>query len=79
MRNGGKISMKKLKYYIETWLDGKNVRGIYVSSMDIHECIDIYNGIVRKEKPCFINGNVHKIMESCGIKSVPYGIGWKVA
>ena len=35
--------MKKFKQYIETWLDGKQVRGIKnVPPSTIWECVDIY-------------------------------------
>lgn len=32
--------MQKFKKYIETWMDGKFVKGISVSLYDIHTCID---------------------------------------
>ena len=71
--------MKKLRGYIEIWLDGKQVRGIKnVPLATIRECIAIYNGIVRKEKPSFINGTVKEILDKCGIKTVVEGIGWRV-
>lgn len=71
--------MKKLREWIETWLDGKQVRGIKnVSPAIIWECVDIYNAIVRKEKPSFINGTVKGILDKCGIKTVVEGIGWRV-
>ena len=72
--------MKKFKQYIETWLDGKQVRGIKnVPPETIWECIDIYNGIIRKEKPSFINGKVKEILDKCEIKTVVEGVGWRVA
>lgn len=71
--------MKRLKEYIEKWLDGQKVRGIQVSLLDIRECVRIYNAIVRKEKPEFINGKVKKILDKCKIKTVEKGIGWRVA
>lgn len=71
--------MKKLRKYIETWIDGGKVKGITVSLYDINECIDIYNAIVRKEKPSFINGNVKKILDNCNIKTIVEGIGWRIA
>ena len=70
--------MKKLRTYIEKWINGQTVRGIYVSLNDIQECIYIYNSIIRKEKPAFINGNVKKILDKCGIKTETEGIGWRV-
>lgn len=71
--------MKKFRQYIETWLDGKQVRGIKnVSPATIWECVDIYNAIVRKEKPSFINGTVKEILDKCRIKTENEGIGWRV-
>lgn len=71
--------MKELKIYLEKWIKGNKVRGINVSLYDIQECVRIYNAIVRKEKPSFINGTVKKILDKCGIKTVVEGIGWKIA
>ena len=70
--------MKKLREYLIKWTDGQNVRGINVSVYDIEECIRVYNAIVRKEKPEFINGKVKEIMDKCNIKTVTKGIGWRV-
>ena len=71
--------MKRLKEYIEKWLDGQKVRGIQVSLLDIRECIRIYNAMVRNEKPEFINEKVKEILDKCKIKTVVEGIGWRVA
>ena len=71
--------MKKLKSYLMKWMDGQKVRGINVSLYDIQECIRIYNAMVRKEKPEFINGKVKEILDKCGIKTVVEGIGWRIA
>ena len=71
--------MKKLKSYLMKWMDGQKVRGINVSLYDIQECVRIYNAMVRKEKPEFINGKVKEILDKCGIKTVVKGIGWRVA
>lgn len=71
--------MKKLKSYLEKWMDGQKVRGINVSLYDIQECVRIYNAMVRKEKPEFINGKVKEILDKCGIKTVVEGIGWRIA
>ena len=70
--------MKKLKSYLMKWMDGQNVRGINVSLYDIQECVRIYNAMVRKEKPEFINGKVKEILDKCGIKTVVEGIGWRI-
>lgn len=71
--------MKKLKEYIEKWLDGQKVRGIQVSLLDIRECVRIYNAIVRNEKPEFINDKVKEILDKCKIETVVEGIGWRIA
>lgn len=70
--------MKKFKTYIEKWIKGENVRGVNVSLYDINCCIDIYNAIIRKEKPEFINSKVKEILDRCNIKTIEKGIGWKV-
>ncbi len=70
--------MKKLRTYIETWIEGQRIRGINVSLYDIQECVRIYNAMVRKEKPEFINGKVKEILDKCGIKTKVEGIGWRV-
>ena len=71
--------MKKLRSYLEKWMCGQKVRGINVSLYDIQECVRIYNAMVRKEKPEFINGKVKEILDKCGIKTVVEGIGWRIA
>ena len=71
--------MKKLKSYLMKWMDGQKVRGINVSLYDVQECVRIYNAMVRKEKPEFINGKVKEILDKCKIKTVTEGIGWRVA
>ena len=71
--------MKKLKSYLMKWMDGQKVRGINVSLYDIQECVRIYNAMVRKENPEFINGKVKEILDKCNIKTVEEGIGWRVA
>ena len=71
--------MKKLKSYLMKWMDGQKVRGINVSLYDIQECVRIYNAMVRKENPEFINGKVKEILDKCGIKTVVEGIGWRIA
>ena len=71
--------MKKLRSYLEKWIEGQKVRGINVSLYDVQECVRIYNAMVRKEKPEFINGKIKEILDKCGIKTVVEGIGWRVA
>ena len=71
--------MKRLKEYIEKWLDGQKVRGIQVSLLDIRECVRIYNAMARGGGPDFINGKVKEILDKCKIKTVVEGIGWRAA
>lgn len=71
--------MKKLRGYLEKWMDGQKVKGINVSLCDIQECVRIYNAMVRKEKPEFINEKVKEILDKCKIETVVEGIGWRVA
>ena len=70
--------MKKLREYLIKWTDGQKVRGINVTPYDVEECIRVYNTIVRKEKPEFINGKVKEILNKCKIKTVEKGIGWRI-
>lgn len=71
--------MKKLRTWIETWMDGGEVRGIKnVPPETRYELVDVYNAIVRKEHPEFINGKVKEILDKCGIKTEVVGIGWRV-
>ena len=71
--------MKKFRTYLEKWINGEKVRGVNVSLYDVQECVRIYNAMVRKEKPEFINGKVKEILDKCGIKTVVEGIGWRIA
>lgn len=71
--------MKKFREYLEKWINGEKVRGINISLYDIQECVRIYNAMTQNEKPEFINGKVKEILDKCKIKTVEYGIGWRVA
>lgn len=71
--------MKKFREYLEKWVNGEKVRGINISLYDIQECVRIYNAMTQNEKPEFINGRVKEILDKCKIKTVEYGIGWRVA
>lgn len=71
--------MKKLREYLMKWMEGQKVRGVNVSTYDIQECVRIYNAMVRKEKPEFINGKVKEILDKCKIETVEEGIGWRIA
>ena len=71
--------MEKLRLYIEKWIDGKKVKGINVTLYDIDECIYIYNSILENRNNIeFINGKVKEILDKCNIKTIEYGIGWKI-
>lgn len=70
--------MKKFREYLEKWINGEKVRGINISLYDIQECVRIYNAMTQNEKPEFINGKVKEILDKCKIKTVEYGIGWRV-
>lgn len=69
--------MKKLRKYLETWLNGGKVRGLNVSLLDITELYDIYCHLTTGEKPTTIIQNVNNILNDCGIKTKSDGIGWK--
>lgn len=70
--------VKKFKGYLDKWLEGETVKEIPVTLTTIRECEIIHNALIRGEKPAFINGTVKKILDECGIKTVEYGIGWRV-
>lgn len=70
--------MKKLKSYLERWFNGKKVKGIDVSLVDIRVICDLYNSMIAGEKPSFISGKAKEVLDSCGIKIEPCGVGWKV-
>lgn len=70
--------MEKLRAYLEKWIDGKKVKDIKVTPVDIYNLIDIYNDIIKKRKPEFISGNVKNVLDKCGIETVECGIGWRI-
>ena len=50
-----------------------------VSDRTIHKIIkELVNEVLIKVEPCFINGKVKEILDSSGIKTVKYGVGWRV-
>lgn len=67
--------MRELKRRIDNFISGRC--GKYPLAT-MQECIYIYEAMRRREKPAFINGDVNEILVSCGIATIPYGIGWKV-
>lgn len=71
--------MKKLREWIEIWVNGGHVIGINITSITFWELVRIYNAIYNKEKPEFIMQDVKNILDRCHIKTIEYGIGWKVA
>ena len=70
--------MNKLREYLIKWTAGQKVKGFSVTPYDIEECIRVYNAMVRKEKPEFVNGKVKEILDKCKIKTAKKGIGWRV-
>lgn len=71
--------MKKLREYIERWVNGGHVRGITITSTVFYELVRIYNAIYNDEKPEFVMQDVKNILDKCNIKTIERGIGWKVA
>ena len=56
---------------------GEKVKGYkFLSVYDIRILFDVYTKI--NEEPTFINGNVKKVLDKFGVKTVTHGIGWKV-
>ena len=70
--------VKKFKKYLETWLDGKKVRGIEITPYEIEECLRVYNAISKKEKCEFICAKVKEILVLCNIPFKTKGIGWVI-
>lgn len=67
--------MAKLTELLITWCDGQNVKGLQTPpAATIRELIDIYSG----EQTETINSTVKSILDRCGIKSTPKGIGWLI-
>lgn len=71
--------MKKLRKWIDTWVEGGHVRGITITSAVFYELVRIYNAMCRNEKPEFIMQDVKNILDKCNIKTVECGIGWKIS
>ena len=71
--------MKKLRQWIELWLEGKEVHGIKnVTLVTRREIAEIYNAMIRKQKPEFINGKCKEILDKAGIETIECGIGYRV-
>ena len=71
--------MKKLRKWIDIWVEGGHVRGITITSVVFYELVRIYNAMCRNEKPEFIMQDVKNILDKCNIKTVECGIGWKIS
>ena len=69
--------MEKLRKYIETWLEGKTVRGVHITPIGIYDCVDAYNAMVNGRKFEFINSDVKNALEKCGIEVRIRGVGWE--
>ena len=71
--------MKKLRQWLELWLEGKEVHGIKNVTLETrYEIADIYNAMIRKQKPEFINGKCKEILDKAGIETIECGVGYKV-
>ena len=71
--------MKKLRHWIELWLDGKEVPRIKnVTLVTRREIAEIYNAMIKKQKPEFINGKCKEILDKAGIETIEYGVGYRV-
>ena len=70
--------MEKLKKYLDAWLDGKSVRGVFVTLEDIRTLQDAYDAIRENKAFCFLSGNVKKVLEKCGIATIEHDVGWMI-
>lgn len=71
--------MEKLRQWLELWFEGKNVRGIKNVPLEtMYEIAEIYNAMIRKQKPQFINGKCKEILDKAGIETIECGIGYRV-
>ena len=71
--------MKKLRQWLELWLMGKEVRGIKNVTLETrYEIAEIYNAMIRKQKPEFINGKCKEILDKAGIETIESGVGYRV-
>lgn len=67
--------MKKLRQILDNIQDtGKLPRGITLC--DCYILADIYNALVRREKPEFIQQSIHDLLVKCGLNVEQRGIGW---
>lgn len=71
--------MKKLKQWVEKWMDGKEVRDIKNVPLETRlEILRIYKFIISGGKPEFIDGKIKEILDKCGIEIAVKGVGWRV-
>ena len=71
--------MKKLRQWIELWLEGKEVHGIKNVTLETRrEIAEIYNAMIRKQKPEFINGKCKEILDKAGLETIECGVGYRV-
>lgn len=71
--------MDKLKQLLEQLESGNKVKGVVVTLNDIRELQVIYSELINNYKTVTtINSNVNSILNHCDIKTMQYGIGWKV-
>lgn len=72
-----KENYSKLTDVVGALMFGERVNGYkFLSVYDIRILFDVYTKI--NEEPTFINGNVKKVLDKFGVKTVTDGIGWKV-
>lgn len=70
--------MIKLRKILDNIQDtGKLPRGI--TPCDCYILADIYNALVRREKPEFIQKSIHDLLVKCGLNVEQRGIGWCVS
>ena len=70
--------MKKLRQILDNIQDtGKLPREITLC--DCYILADIYNALVRRDKPEFIQQSIHDLLVKCGLNVQPRGIGWVVS
>ena len=58
---------------------GKEVCGIKNVTLETrYEIAEIYNAMIRKQKPEFINGKCKEILDKAGIETIECGVGYRV-
>lgn len=68
--------MKKLYSILEKWYNS-GIKPAFCTPCDMETLTLVYNDLVKVKKADFIQENVKRILDACGIKTAVYGIGWK--